>query len=70
LIRLIMAQSALLADVLPRSLSFKHALQLWLAWRGTSAQVDGEDNILKLLALVAEKSIGNRPSRIEPRAIK
>lgn len=31
LIRLIMLQSALLADVLPRSLSFKHTVQLWLA---------------------------------------
>jgi hypothetical protein len=33
LIRLIMAQSASLADCLPRELSFKHSLQLWLAWR-------------------------------------
>lgn len=70
LIRLIMAQSALLADVLPRALSFKHTLQLWLAWSGTSAQADDEDNITQLLALVAEQSIGNRPGRIEPRAIK
>ncbi len=29
LIRLIMLQSALLADVVPRLLSFKHTLQLW-----------------------------------------
>lgn len=70
LIRLIMAQSALMADVLPRALSFKHALQLWLAWSGTSAQEDDEDNRKKLLALVAEQSVGNRPGRIEPRAIK
>jgi len=32
LIRLLMAQSALLSDVLPRQLSFKHTVQLWLAW--------------------------------------
>ena len=70
LIRLIMAQSAWVADVLPRTLSFKHTLQLWLAWSGTSAQADVEDNTLQLLALVATKSIGNRPGRIEPRAIK
>lgn len=31
LIRLLMAQSALLADIVPRQLSFKHTLQLWLA---------------------------------------
>ena len=65
-----MVQSALVADVLPRTLSFKHTLQLWLAWSGTSAQADDEENITQLLALVAEQSIGNRPGRIEPRAIK
>ena len=70
LIRLIMAQSALMADVLPRTLSFKHTLQLWLAWSGTHNQPDDQDNITGLLALVAEQSIGNRPGRIEPRAIK
>lgn len=70
LIRLIMARSALVADVLPRALSFKHTLQLWLAWGGISAQADDEENITQLLALVAEQSIGNRPGRIEPRAIK
>jgi len=32
LIRLLMAQSALLADVLPRQLSFKHTVQLWIVW--------------------------------------
>lgn len=70
LIRLVMAQSALVADVLPRALSFKHTLQLWLAWGGTSAREGGRDNLKKLLALVAQQSVGNRPGRIEPRAIK
>jgi hypothetical protein len=70
LIRLVMARSALVADVMPRALSFKHTLQLWLAWGGTSAQTDDGDSILQLLVLVAAKSIGNRPGRIEPRAIK
>ena len=70
LIRLVMAQSALVADVLPRSLSFKHSLQLWLAWSGTSMRADDGNNLIQLLALVAEQSIGNRPGRIEPRAIK
>jgi hypothetical protein len=32
LIRLLMAQSALLADQVPRQLSFKHTLQVWTAW--------------------------------------
>ena len=70
LIRLIMLQSALLADVLPRSLSFKHTLQLWLAWSATSIHSDDKDSVTGLLALVSEQTIGNRPGRIEPRAIK
>ena len=31
LIRLLMAQSALLTDILPRQISFKHTVQLWVA---------------------------------------
>ncbi|MGZ8943719.1 MAG: IS4 family transposase [Methylobacter sp.] len=70
LIRLMMAQSALLADVLPRSLSFKHTLQLWLGWRKISNQPDDQESVIRLFALVAERSIGKRSGRIEPRAIK
>lgn len=70
LIRLLMTQSALVSDVLPRMLSFKHTVQLWLAWSGMSARVEDGNNFEKLLALVAEHSVGNRPGRIEPRAIK
>ena len=70
LIRLIRLQSALLADVLPRSLSFKHTQQLWLAWSGTSSPSDHRESATGLLALVAEQTLGNRPGRIEPRAIK
>lgn len=65
LIRLLMAQSALLADILPRQLSFKHTVQLWLAW-SQSAQAD--EGILFIL--IAQKTVGNRPGRIEPRAVK
>src|SRR4030066_64798 len=32
LIRLMMAQAAVLSACRPRELSFKHALQLWIAW--------------------------------------
>lgn len=70
LIRLIMAQSALLADILPRCLSFKHTLQLWLVWSNIPNQPDDQEPVVRFLALVAERSIGNRPGRIEPRAIK
>lgn len=70
LIRLIMLQSALLTDVLPRSLSFKHTLQLWLA--GSDALVHSDDGVCasEFLLLVAKRTVGNRPGRIEPRAIK
>ncbi len=69
LIRLIMAQSALLADKLPRELSFKHTLQLWVAWNQRG--MGYEDDVLsELFALIAQQRVGNRPGRIEPRAIK
>lgn len=69
-IRLIMLQSALLADVLPRFLSFKHTLQLCLAWNAALGPSDDLENVTALLMLVAEHKVGNRPGRVEPRAIK
>ncbi|MHC8394309.1 IS4 family transposase [Pseudomonas sp. LB3P93] len=69
LIRMLMAQSALLADCLPRELSFKHSLQLWLALRQYGSPED-EDGLSNLLMLIAQRRVGNRPGRIEPRAIK
>jgi hypothetical protein len=69
LIRMLMTQSALLADCLPRELSFKHSLQLCLALRQYEAQ-ELEDKMLNLLELIAQKRVGKRPGRIEPRAIK
>jgi len=70
LIRLVMLQSALLADVLPRALSFKHTLQVCLAWRASLMHPDDPESAEGLLTLVAEQTVGNRPGRIEPRAIK
>ena len=70
LIRLLMAQSALLADIVPRQLSFKHTLQLWLAWSQQGAYIDHEVNQELLFVLIAQQKIGNRPDRIEPRAVK
>lgn len=69
LIRLMMAQSALLADITPRSISFKHCLQLWLTsipWIDTT----DDDQLGMLLFLMAQQRVGNRPGRIEPRAVK
>jgi len=33
LIRLLMAQAALLVHQIPRQLSFKHSVQIWIAWQ-------------------------------------
>lgn len=69
LIRLMMAQSAMLADITPRTISFKHCLQLWLI---SMRQIDiADDNQLyTLLLLMAQQRVGNRSGRIEPRAVK
>ena len=69
LIRLLMAQSALLTDLLPRQLSFKHTLQIWIAWRQSGAESD-DDKLAGLFILIAQQQVGNRPGRIEPRAVK
>lgn len=70
LIRLLMAQSALLTDILPRQLSFKHTVQLWIAWGQQTQAVGIEADEGMLFVLIAQKTVGNRPGRIEPRAVK
>jgi hypothetical protein len=68
LIRLMMAQSALQVGCRPRQLSFKHAVQSWLHWW----QGGGEAGlpIDRLLHWIAQRRVGNRPGRSEPRAVK
>ncbi len=69
LIRLMMAQAALLSGCLPRQLSFKHTVQIWLAWAPHTYHSDiAHPN--ELFVLIAQQTVGNRPGRIEPRAIK
>lgn len=70
LIRSLMAQAALLADRLPRELSFKHTLQLWVAWGQRGLGTDGDDKLSILFILIAQQQVGNRPGRLEPRAVK
>lgn len=69
LVRFLMMQAATIADILPRAISFKHSLQLWLIW---SRQTDTcDDEMLGMLyGMMAQQRVGNRPGRIEPRAIK
>ena len=69
LIRLLMVQSALQAGVLPRQLSFKHCLQLWLQVLSIRLVLD-EYRINKLCRLMAQQQVRNRPGRVEPRAVK
>ena len=70
LIRLLMAQSALLADLLPRQLSFKHTVQIWSAWSQQTQASGLCEKEATLFVLIAQRTVGNRPGRIEPRAIK
>jgi len=69
LIRLMMAQSALLADIHPRNISFKHSLQLWLIYLQQPSMLD-EERLKVLFKLIAQQRVGHRPGRIEPRAVK
>lgn len=69
LIRLMIAQSALLADITPRTISFKHCLQLWLV---SIHRIDmtANEQLRTLFLMMAQQRVGNRPGRIEPRALK
>ena len=70
LIRMLMAQSARLADLDPRYLSFKHTVQLWLIWQHYVGHTGDAHEAVTLLLLIAERRVGQRPGRIEPRAVK
>ena len=68
LIRLLMAQAACSANVDPRSLSFKHTVQLCTEWavRGLCSAAHHQ----RLLAAIAQSKVGHRPGRVEPRMRK
>ena len=70
LIRLLMAQAALLADQVPRQLSFKHTAQVWISWHQRGGGSDDGVVMHALLLLIAEPRVGFRPGRIEPRQRK
>ena len=73
LIRTVMAQAAMQHDVLPRSLSFKAALQTIGAF-GIPLLLSSPSRLHDLysamLATIASQRVGNRPDRYEPRARK
>ena len=70
LIRLLMVQAALHTHLLPRQLSFKHTLQLWIAFSNHSSPDNLDLRKKSLFVLISERKIGNRPGRVEPRAVK
>jgi len=65
IIRSLMLDSALYNKMLPREISFKNSLQLYLHYLENSQIV-----YQKLLKLIGRKVIGNRAGRVEPRALK
>jgi hypothetical protein len=70
LIRLLMAQAALLADQIPRQLSFKHTVQIWISWHQRGGASYNGAVLHGLLLLIAQPRVGLRPGRIEPRQRK
>jgi len=70
MIRLLMAQAALLADQVPRQLSFKHTVQTWLSWRQRGGSSYDGASIHAVLILIGEPRVGLRSGRIEPRVLK
>lgn len=70
LIRLLMAEAAVLADIMPRQLSFKHTVQIWTSWSQKQGLIEGDAEVERLFELIAQKRVGNRPNRVEPRSIK
>jgi hypothetical protein len=70
LIRLLMAEAAAQAGVLPRQLSFKHTVQVWVAWSQRQFLSTAPEDTAALFRLIAHIRVGNRPGRMEPRLIK
>jgi len=66
LVRLLMAQAAILHQRDCAQFSFKHTVQLWLAWTVRERTLDYG----MLFVLIAQKTVANRPGRVEPRASK
>jgi hypothetical protein len=67
-IRLLTAQAACNANVDPRSLSFKHTVQLWTEW--VSRALSATKDCGRLFTLIAQCRVGHRHGRVEPRMRK
>ena len=65
LIRALMAAAAAQAGVLPRQLSFKHTVQVWVAWSQRQFLSKVPEDTAALFRLIAHIRVGNRPGREE-----
>jgi hypothetical protein len=70
LIRLLMAEAAVQAGALPRQLSFKHTVQVWISRSQRQFLSDAAEDIVALFGLISQIRVGNRPGRVEPWAVK
>jgi hypothetical protein len=71
LVRKIMAQAAHRYKKRPQELSFKLALQMMFAFRQLQIFSDKDEKLYgELLRAIVYKRVGNRPGRMEPRAVK
>jgi len=70
LIRLLMAQAALNSKVHPREISFKHTVQIWTGWTSLSRDSELTRCRSALFRLIAQRRVGDRPGRVEPRVRK
>jgi len=68
-IRLLMAEAALMAGLRPRQLSFSHTVKVWLAWAYRGRRLS-ERRMNIIFRRISRVRVGNRPGRIEPRAVK
>jgi hypothetical protein len=65
-IRQKMAQAARIEQCLPRKLSVKHTVQLWIAWSHLRYASQTNTMLDTLFVLTAQQRVGKRPGRIEP----
>lgn len=70
LIRILMAQAALHADMHPRQISFKHTVQMWTEWTARGLINRSVQHNAALFVHIAQLKVGDRPGRVEPRARK
>ena len=70
LIRMMMAHAARQVHCLPRQLSFKHTVQICIALPQHRELMLHDDRRELLFELIAQQRVGNRPDRVEPRAVK